>query len=247
MFEPVDDVLMFKKNAHTVTRFRSSSSIHTGLVRKKNEDACLEATDSRLWAVADGIGGQPKGDFASQAVVEALAKTNAKDDLADYSVEVESLLTEANHRLLREARKLGRGPIGTTVAVLLLNDERFVCLWAGDSRIYRLRNGQLSQLTIDHSAENVLGQAVDSSQRVALARAVGLDDAFTVDAQVGSVREGDLFLLCTDGLTKEVDESHIVNIMVKSKKVNRLSNQLVNAALQNGGRDNIAVVVVESC
>lgn len=230
-----------------IPTFRSSSAIHIGRVRTKNEDACLEAADAGLWAVADGIGGQPKGDYASELVIGCLAAVSAQDSLVAYAEDIDAALLEVNRKLIREGRRLGCGVIGSTVALLLVNENRFVCLWAGDSRVYRLRGGQLMQINIDHSAQNLIANVPDGESPAALARAVGISEDFVLDAQVGTIRAGDRFLLCTDGLIKELDDGHIAAIMLRRKRVKNLSNDLVKAALKKGGRDNVAVVVVEQC
>lgn len=226
-------------------QYHSSSDVNVGKVRSKNEDACLEMSSDHLWVVADGIGGQPKGEYASQLAIDSLAAIRVPENLSDFAAAVEMGVLDVNKRLIREARKSAVGAIGTTIAVLIAKDDLFIALWAGDSRIYRLRGGLLTQITVDHSAENFMPQGVPASQSGALVRAVGIEEQLVLDAQVGTVRSGDRFLICTDGLTKELTDGHIAAIMLRRRRLKNIVKELMNSALDAGGRDNIAIVVVE--
>lgn len=125
---------------------------HRGSVRSLNEDAYLEAPDLSLWAVADGMGGHEAGNLASRLVIDALDAVQPATAPADMIVQVEEQMAAANRRIrmLSEQRLHGR-LTGSTVAVLILSAQTAVCLWAGDSRVYRYRDGALTRLTRDHS------------------------------------------------------------------------------------------------
>src|SRR5262249_44800641 len=129
----------------------SAAATHVGAVRQRNEDAALDRGEIGLWAVADGMGGHAGGEVASQCVVESLQAIAPPTDPGTFLAEVRARLTEAIAKLLDESARRGRSVIGSTVVVLLAHGAFFAVLWAGDSRVYRLRNGALQQLTRDHS------------------------------------------------------------------------------------------------
>src|SRR3954454_12296614 len=133
-------------------RFLSHALTHVGLVRRRNEDACLDRRDIGLWAVADGMGGHEAGDVASGHIVAALGELDMSGDLDARASACAARLTEVDAELRARAAMLGPAAvIASTVVVLLADDSEYACLWAGDSRLYRWYDGELRQLTIDHS------------------------------------------------------------------------------------------------
>lgn len=230
----------------------SAARTHVGKVRKLNEDACLERPEAGLWAVADGMGGHAAGDFASGAIVEALKQAPPTPDLEARIRQVTSSLDGVNEALCREARRRREQVIGSTVAVLLASDDRHaVVLWAGDSRIYRLRGRRLEQLTRDHShVEELIARGVLKREEAgrhpasnAITRAVGVMEHVEYETRRFDVQDGDVFLLCSDGLYNEVAEDDMARALA-SGDCTQAADQLLQLALANRARDNITVVVV---
>lgn len=230
----------------------SAARTHVGLVRKVNEDACLDQPARGLWVVADGMGGHTLGDLASRLIVEALDGMARAATLAAYVADARSRLLMVNQQLRAEAVVRNAHIIGSTVVVLLACERRCAVLWAGDSRIYLYRNGSLAQLTRDHSQIEELraaGHLVDATLTLAarnlITRAVGAAEELELDEHEFDVEDGDTFLLCSDGLSNEVSDQDICNALVAGDCA-KAAETLIAAALQGGGRDNISAVVVRA-
>lgn len=221
--------------------------------RKINEDALLARPDAGLWVVADGMGGHAAGDVASHAVIHPLSQIERHAALADFVDAVEDSLLLVNQQLRDYARdELGGRTVGSTVVSLILSQRTGVCLWAGDSRLYRLRQGQLVRLSRDHSAVQEMldagaitpADAVGHPQSNVITRAVGGAEILLVDTAVFAPQAGDTYLLCSDGLYNEVAEDSIRRKLALDDE-QEATRRLVDEALHNGGRDNISVVVVK--
>lgn len=222
---------------------------HRGTVRSKNEDAYVERSDIGLWAVADGAGGHGAGDVASAAVAEALGTLPAGLSAAEVLAQVRLRLTAVHEDLRQRAAASTQGLIpATTVVVLLVRDDHFACLWAGDSRAYLLRDGALCQLTEDHS---LLQELVKASlvkpedaehhpQANVITRAVGGHDDLALDKVAGRLMPGDRILLCSDGLFKAIPESAIAQVLAAGGG----ASELLQQSLQAGARDNVTALVV---
>jgi serine/threonine protein phosphatase PrpC len=232
--------------------FASAAATHVGSVRKHNEDACLDRLDIGLWVVADGMGGHEAGDVASRTIVDTLAAVPAPADAGSFLADVRAALAQANDRLLSEARR--RGPdavIGSTVVALLAHASHFACLWAGDSRLYRFRGGVLERVTRDHSQVQEMVDAgaltEEEAERHPLAniitRAVGTHSDLTLDKVTDRLAANDLFLLCSDGLSKMASDSEIAAVLTAAP-VARIPGMLIDLALSHGGKDNVTVVAV---
>src|SRR6478672_1981844 len=195
----------------------SASRSHAGRVREVNEDACLEQPGRGLWAVADGMGGHSLGEFASRLAIRSLADVKPPQDLQHYIALARERLQGANRRLRDEAARRDVHLIGTTIAALLVFQRECACLWAGDSRIYLHRNGRLRQLTRDHSeieaARSRHARKADDTLHLppsnVITRALGAEDTIAIDCETIDVLDGDVFLLCSDGLTNEVADAAI--------------------------------------
>ena len=220
----------------------------TGKKRRRNEDSFVVAPP--LFAVADGMGGAQAGEIASRLAAAALEEADS-GSLAGAE-KVVSLIREANRRVYeRAASDPATSGMGTTVTVALVEGDRVTIGHVGDSRAYLLRDGELEQLTEDHSLVNELLKSGKLSreeadvhpQRSVITRAVGTDpdvdvDAFTVDAS-----EGDVFLLCSDGLTDMVEDQDILDVVERHRDdLDRVTKALVSAANRGGGEDNITVI-----
>lgn len=232
-------------------RWTSAAATDPGRVRPVNEDAYLDRPDLGLWAVADGMGGHAAGDLASRLVAQALETVPPPVFLGRAAFELRRRLADANRQLRSEARRQGKHIIGSTVAVLIALGEHCVLLWAGDSRIYRLRRGVLRRLSHDHSqVEELVEQGLlarEAAERHPAAnivtRAVGADDELEVDAQIYPIGNGDRFLLCTDGLTREMPERAILPVLSRGTAKEN-AEMLVHDACERGATDNVTGVVV---
>lgn len=226
----------------------SASFSDVGLVRPINEDACLDLPERGLWAVADGMGGHALGDVASTMVIDGLRNLAPGPSLAATVGLVRERLQLVNAQLRTLAASRNLAVVGSTVAVLLARDDDCSVLWAGDSRVYLVRQGVLLQLTRDHSQRALLQQAgIPGAAHLpaanAITRAVGADDILLLDEEHFSAVDGDVFLLCSDGLTNEVGDAEILRALVPGN-CRHAVQALVAMALQYGGRDNVSAVVV---
>jgi PPM family protein phosphatase len=220
----------------------------TGKKRRRNEDSYVVAPP--LFAVADGMGGAQAGEVASKLAAAALEDTDSGSSSGQERVV--SLIQEANRRVYARANTdPATSGMGTTMTVALVEGQVVTIGHVGDSRAYLVRAGSLEQLTEDHSLVNELlksgklspQEAETHPQRSVITRAVGTDpdvevDAFTVDAL-----EGDVFLLCSDGLTDMVDDDGILDVVERyHDDLDRVAKSLVSAANRGGGEDNITVI-----
>lgn len=233
-------------------RFRYSAATHVGRVRKINEDSILALPEHRVWVVADGMGGHAAGDYASQTVVDALAMLPAGLDPGDMMRAVRGAILRAHDLIRAEAAERGLGVVGATVVALVLNDTHFMAFWAGDSRLYRFRDGQIEMLSSDHSLVAELVHAGQITwdeadvhpQANAITRAVGVDEVLELDKVRGEIAAGDRFLLSTDGLTKYATVD-ILRRMVPRQPIETVAETLLQFALDSGGADNVSVIVVD--
>lgn len=234
-------------------RWTSASQSHAGLVREINEDACLERPERGLWAVADGMGGHALGEFASRLAIRSLIDLAAPQSLEQYVDAAHARLQNANRRLRAEATLRDVAVIGTTIVALLASGRHCACLWAGDSRIYLLRAGRLRLLTRDHSQIEAArsrrsANADDTLHRPPanlITRALGAEDTLEIDRAIVEVLDGDVFLLCSDGLSNEVNEVAIEQALLPGN-CRQASQALIDLALHRGGHDNITAVVARA-
>jgi serine/threonine protein phosphatase PrpC len=229
-------------------RFRASAITDPG-GRAQNEDAYLSRSDLGLWAVADGAGGHASGATASRAVVTALETIPPGLTAAEMLAQVRLRLGSVHASLLAEAAENAK-IIASTVVVLIARGEHFACLWAGDSRAYRLRNDMLDQLTSDHSLVQSLvedgaiteAEAERHPEANVITRAVGDgSDELGLDKVAGDILAGDRFLLCSDGLHKALPAPELARLLAEDAA----AAPLVAAALGRGSSDNVTAVVVE--
>jgi protein phosphatase len=223
------------------------------MIREINEDSILDLPQRGLWAVADGMGGHAVGDVASRMVIESLSDVSSPSSIEEFVANACAQLQTVNHRLREEAVTRNEQVIGSTVVVLLAHHHHCAYLWAGDSRIYLFRDGRLAQLTRDHSQVEELmalgllspGEAANHPAPNIITRAVGAADNLDVDSSVMEVKDGDMFLLCSDGLSNEMSDQEIATALVRGN-CQQASAALLNLALQRGGRDNISAIVVRA-
>lgn len=226
----------------------SFSKSDTGRQRRSNEDRAFERAP--LFAVADGMGGARAGEVAAEIVVDTLA-----EGLPDTGTDEERLATvvrDANARIHERARSdAERAGMGTTVTAAYVGDDGVAVAHVGDSRAYRLRDGELERLTHDHSlvAELVRRgklteeEAEEHPQKSVITRALGAEAGVEVDTHTHPARGGDVFLLCSDGLTGMVPEERIGELLAESHSLKAAGQGLIREANERGGRDNITVVL----
>ena len=232
--------------------FESVSRTDVGLKRKINEDSLLAAPDRALWAVADGMGGHDAGEVASAMVVEALQRLPQSEDLdATVSAAIEAL-EGVNQELIRLARTQSSDrTIGTTIVGLAIADGAYRCFWAGDSRAYLLRNGDIARISRDHSLVQDLIDAgmltPDEAERHenanVITRAVGVAKDIRVDVVSGDVLPGDQFVLASDGLTRVVSDGELAAELMRNDP-DRAADVLIETVLRRGAPDNVSLVIV---
>lgn len=246
----------YKTYTHPQFTFLSSGMTHTGHVRTRNEDSFACVPEQNLWVVADGMGGHDSGDFASQTITEQASKFTQQADLESSILLLEENLLHSNVLIREKAQKLGnQSTIGSTVTCLYLWNNLAFILWAGDSRVYRFRDQSLERLTEDHSfvEELVRMGKIDSLQAEShpaanvVLNAVGIDAKLVIDMEYYEIKDGDLFILCSDGLYKDLPDAKINEILVQNPlEIEELNQKLVNAALDAGGTDNCTVILVKA-
>ncbi len=239
--------------ADSTWQWVSTGMTNVGNVRKVNEDAFLDHSQQGLWVVADGMGGHEAGDVASSSVVKSLSEIGDTDSPSKLVDEVEDRLIQVNRQLYAMSQEGGRGNvIGTTVAAVLALPGHCLCMWAGDSRVYRLRNFKLEQMTIDHSeVEELIAQgALERSQAAGypgenvITRAVGGEEDLLLEVQLFEMRDKDRYLICSDGLYKDVTFEEIEEMMSDGSTVD-VCQKLLACALSRRCADNVSVIAVD--
>jgi len=236
----------------TQAAWKSFSRTDTGKVRKYNEDSILDRPDLGLWVVADGMGGHQAGDAASRKIINTLNKLKLSSSLDLAIIETKAALQLVNNELQELAAQMsGQDIIGSTVVALIAGKTHFACLWAGDSRLYRLRDKQLLQLTIDHCSEQEeitdvlnLGSTTGLKQNNVITRAVGAYNQLELDCQVVEVKSDDIFLLSSDGLDKELCFQEIEQVLNENNYSDAVE-VLLERVLSKGARDNVSIISVE--
>jgi serine/threonine protein phosphatase PrpC len=229
--------------------FRSTARSHVGRVRALNEDSFLERPDLGLWAIADGMGGHEFGERASRLITARLGELPAPPDAPTLARSVQAALGRCHEELRRFA-----GPdrvCGSTVVALLAFDGHFAGLWVGDSRLYRLRAGRLEQLSRDHSyvrelierGELAPEEARRHPLRHQITRAVGVGDRLEVEIIQDRLAAGDLFLLCSDGLTGELEDGEL-EATLRAAAPEAAAEHLLARALAGEARDNLTLILV---
>ena len=217
---------------------------HSGIKRDHNEDTYGIDLQSGLFLVADGMGGHDHGEIAS-----ALARDHILNAVKN-GTSLKQAILEANQEIINSSsEKPGDLPMGTTIAMMRVKDNQYDCAWVGDSRIYRYSDKTLTSISSDHSYVQELvdqdlitaAQARSHPHRNVVTQALGVTDNSEIKVSLAS---GEI-LLCSDGLTEEVDDSHIAEIIQKNLSAKEIGDQLLIKALENGGSDNITTIVIE--
>jgi len=233
--------------------WKSAESSHVGMVRDVNEDSILSLPELQLWTVADGMGGYEAGNVASNMIVQALGAIEQKESLNALVNSIEDSMMDVNSRILEYSDIMLDGrTFGSTVVSLLIKGRVGVCLWAGDSRLYRFRNKQLVQLSRDHSqVEEQIQQGLLTAEEAenhpesnVITRAIGADAEIYIDINVFSTQLGDVFLLCSDGLYNRVSEQGMEQTL-SELPIEHAVDSLIQQALDNGADDNVSVILVK--
>lgn len=249
------------------------SAAHAGLVRAVNQDAILAGP--YVFAVADGMGGHAHGEVASSVTVAALAAANV--DGGPTPQVVAAAVADANRRVMDAAheRNTPVGDMGTTIAGVAacqgVPDGKFLVFHVGDSRVYRYRNQQLEQLTVDHTvAEDHRGRAMidgtdingtgidetdgnrdldgalaDPQAAHMITRALGMSDDFDMDTSLHEPAIGDRYLICSDGLTNELNHQHLLDVLGRDNAPPACARLLIDTVLDTRARDNVSIVIVD--
>jgi protein phosphatase len=226
-----------------------SARTDTGRQRPANEDSYW--VSNPLFVLADGMGGAQAGEVASQTAVDGFTG-GLPDGPGSNEERLAAMVADANARIhaLAQSDEAHAG-MGTTLTAAYVGSDDLAIAHVGDSRLYVLRDGELQQLTDDHSLVGELvrrGQisaeeAEDHPQRSIITRALGIEDEVVVDHLTWPVRDGDVFLLCSDGLTGMVPDARVAEIIREAPNLNQAAAQLIQAANDGGGRDNITVIL----
>lgn len=241
-----------------------------GRVRENNEDKfdffapddpAILALRGKLWAVADGMGGHSAGQIASEAALKTLVRSYFNPSDTDTETALKTAICDANALIYRAAQRMGgQNGMGTTLVALVAIEDRFLVAHVGDSRIYRYRSGgkrpsasgSLTQLTTDHSwvEEQVSRksltreQAEASPYRNMITRSVGVEENVVPDISTHQAEPGDVYLLCSDGLSGFLDDEILRQNMERTSNPSRLVLDLIDAANDAGGKDNITALAL---
>jgi PPM family protein phosphatase len=240
---------------HRLPSNNFSAATDKGLRRGNNEDNYLSIPERGLWLVADGMGGHAAGEVASAITVETIQKH------IEDGKPLECAIQQAHQSVLEAAREgLGAAGMGSTVVALLSGERQYQIAWVGDSRAYLWtpgkHGGTLKQLSTDHSYVQLLlaagaiseQEAANHPEKNVITQCIGLPDMMKVrvDSITGQWQAGQWILLCSDGLTDELSHPAIAQVLDNAHTVQNAVRQLIQEALDNGGRDNITVQIVES-
>ena len=232
-------------------RYTSASRTDVGLKRKLNEDRVLERPECGLWVVADGMGGHDAGEVASAAIVDMLAALPERPDLDLFVADAVETLHDVNASLRTLARSAPHPTtIGSTVVALAISDGAFRCVWAGDSRAYRVRGAEIAQITRDHSLVQDLvaagmvnaEDAEAHPQAHVITRAVGAADDLELEGLSGDVQLDDIFLLASDGLTRVVSSDEILRVL-RTMNPAQAADALIETVRSRGAPDNVSLAI----
>lgn len=238
---------------HSFQHLDAAFTTDTGRLRKTNEDAALIALEHGLFAVADGMGGGSCGEVASRCIIQALQSYRPSQDSPEQDIQqVKEAIQKANAHIYHMANEKNLSGMGSTLVLILfhaIQPNRATLLHAGDSRAYRLRGRKWTQLMTDHSvaAENhIPRRKILPYLRNMITRAVGIAETVTLEQTKLVIEPHDLFLLCSDGLYNMISPWRLRRFMRQNRDCHAhdLSRQLVEAANERGGKDNITSLLI---
>ncbi len=234
-------------------RVESDGATDRGRVRTLNEDSFLMRPEIGLWAVADGMGGHDAGDYASQTMIGAFKDLEDPTTAPEFLGAIEASVIGVN-RTLREAAIKGNGAhsvIGCTLATLVIFEGAYACIWSGDSRVYLVRHGAIEQISRDHTEAQELidrgtltrEEARTWPRRNVITRAIGVYDEPELEMVQGRVEDGDVFVLCSDGLTEHLEDDEIA-ANTALRPLEKAVKQMIDTTLERGAKDNVTVIAV---
>ncbi|HUX45851.1 MAG TPA: Stp1/IreP family PP2C-type Ser/Thr phosphatase [Terracidiphilus sp.] len=241
-----------------VVHYMAAAVTDRGRKRPSNEDAFGYSVEDGVYVVCDGMGGAAAGEIASSLAVDEVLRMisgHEQDGSAPKQETVEQAIVAANEAIFARAQRNHRlSGMGTTLVALAVEDRQVWVLNVGDSRCYRYRGGQLEQLTLDHSlveeqvrmGRMTKSEASRSPFRNVITRALGTQSRVTPDVFGLEAEPGDLFLLCSDGLTRELSDKVIESRLAQDGPLEELCLRLVNSAKKAGGHDNITCLLVRA-
>lgn len=236
---------LFQYSTHGIT--------NEGIIRSHNEDALFMNSDNGLWVVADGMGGHDAGELASQMIIEHMEKVGFDQSLEQLIDNIEDSLIDVNKYLYKKAKSAAvQTTIGSTVVILLIYNNYCVYMWVGDSRLYRLRDEQLRQMTTDHSqVQSYIEQGLISREEAIvhphshmINRAVGVSKNLYVDIDIQTIQPNDRYLLCSDGLTKHIVDIEFQDILQNGDSES-VCKELIDLTLYRGAGDNVTSIVID--
>jgi PPM family protein phosphatase len=240
-----------------MVKLLSAGATHVGLVRTNNEDAYLAMPEAGVFAISDGMGGAAAGEIASRYFIEAVQQVFIDHVLVSNEASgalVEEVFKRANKTILKHGAQNPQDEgLGCTGDLLVFHGANYVTGHVGDSRVYMARDGHLRQLTRDQSLvqglvdEGILTpeEARHHPRKNIILQALGTDPSVSPDILKGEAINHDIFLLCSDGLTDMVDDSAIRDMLISPKSLDDKAENLIEAALAGGGKDNVTVVLCE--
>lgn len=237
---------------YDMTIWKMAGLTDPGRTRERNEDAIAWQVEQGWAVLADGMGGHQAGDVASAMAVEQISEQLKGCDGCDIQKSLQEAVVQANQAIYRQASQQAHlHTMGTTVVAVGLQDKTLHYAQVGDSRLYRLRDGRLQQITRDHSLvqelvdEGILSaeQARKSEQKNLITRALGLESTVEVTMGMETIQQGDSYLICSDGLSDYLDEAALTTLLANDS-LPEVTKTLVAAANEQGGGDNISVIVI---
>lgn len=237
--------------ANDFFQFDTGTASDKGCVRDHNEDSHLADPEAGIWIVADGMGGHAAGDVASGIITEELTSVGRPGSAEDLQARFMERLSRAHRRIQDHAETLGGKTMGATIVGLLAFDDAYACIWSGDSRIYRWRDGILTQLTRDHTELNHLldtgaltpDEAATFPRKNVITRAIGVSSEPECEVATGALQDGDVFLLCSDGLTEHLSDTDIA-VQMSRVPAQMVCDRLLAEVMERGARDNVTAVIV---
>ena len=233
-------------------RIQSEGASDPGKVRTLNEDSFLVKPEIGLWVVADGMGGHDAGDFASQTLVAELDKIEEASTAPALLTAMEEGVIVANKLMREAADEAGSGSvIGCTLAALVIFEDAYACVWSGDSRVYRVRYNRIEQITRDHTeAQELLDRGTITPEEArtwprknVITRAIGVFDEPELEMVQGRVEHGDVFVICSDGLTEHVEDAEIERFALR-RPIGHAVDSMISTTLERGARDNVTVIQI---